>query len=88
VVLGKELKLSVGRCWASVPAQVCQPALLSGQSSLGFHQGWQTAQHGRAFIYFNETLKQGLGLRSKRPVDLSIVVVYKVASELPPYVAC
>lgn len=51
VVLVKEFELGVGRCWASVPAQVCQPALLSVQSFLVFRQGSQIAQYRRLFIY-------------------------------------
>lgn len=31
-----ELDLSVGRCWANILAQVCQPALLSVQSFIPF----------------------------------------------------
>lgn len=50
VVLVKELELGVGRCWASIPAQVCQPALLSVQSFLVFRQGSQIAQYGCLFI--------------------------------------
>lgn len=36
VVLVLELDLGVGRCWANIVAQVCQPALLSVQSFIPF----------------------------------------------------
>lgn len=39
VVLVKEFEMGVSRCWASVPEQVCQLALLSVQSFLIFWQG-------------------------------------------------
>lgn len=77
VVLVTELELGVGRCWASVPAQLCQPALLSVQSFLLFQQGSQIAQYEYLFVYFNKTSHAGAwskrwagALRTKRPLDL------------------
>lgn len=81
MVAVKELKLGVGWCWASVPGQLCQQALLSVQSFIIFQQGLPTAWYGCClfiYMYFNETSRArawstagAMVSRSKRPADLS-----------------
>lgn len=81
MVAVKQLKLGVGWCWASVPGQLCQQALLSVQSFIIFQQGLPTAWYGCClfiYMYFNETSRArawstagAMVSRSKRPADLS-----------------
>lgn len=94
VVLVKELELGVGRCWASISAQVCQPVLLSVQFFLVFRQRSQIAQYRCVFIYlfYQKVICSGLkqrlgwGFKKQKARGPFRWWLFKVVGKLSPYV--